>query len=78
MASGFIAELLDAYCADHAGVRIEYTEGDAANHVLAVQQHRLDVAFLTGTPTDEGCDLATYGMNASMLRCPKSTNWPGR
>lgn len=58
MASGFIAQLLDAYGVDHARVRIEYAEGDATDHVPAIQQHRLDVAFLTGMPSVEGCDFA--------------------
>lgn len=58
MASGFIAELLDAYGEDHPDVRIDYIEGDAADHVLAIRQHRMDVAFLTGMPPAEGCDLA--------------------
>ena len=58
IASGFIAELLDAYAVHHAGVRIEYVEGGVIDHVPAVQQHRLDVAFLTGIPAAEGCELA--------------------
>ncbi|MFG1412009.1 LysR family transcriptional regulator [Tardiphaga sp. 862_B3_N4_1] len=57
MASGFIATLLDAYGADHAEVRIDYIEGDASEHIPAIQQNRLDVAFLTGTPAVEGCDV---------------------
>lgn len=57
IASGFIAELLNTYAVDHAGVRIEYIEGGVIDHVPAVQQHRMDVAFLTGTPSAEGCDL---------------------
>lgn len=58
MASGFIAKLLDSFSAEHAEVRIDYIEGDASEHVPAIQQHRLDVAFLTGTPAAEGCDVA--------------------
>lgn len=58
MASGFIAELLGAYSVAHAEVRIEYAEGDATDHVPAIQQHRLDIAFLTGTPSTERCDVA--------------------
>lgn len=58
MASGFIAKLLDAFGTDHAEVRIDYIEGDASEHVPAIQQHRLDIAFLTGTPSAEGCDVS--------------------
>ncbi|WP_439527602.1 LysR substrate-binding domain-containing protein [Pannonibacter sp.] len=58
LASGFLPELVEAYYADHAGVRLEYVEGGTSDHVPAVQQHRLDVAFLTGTTSAEGCDVA--------------------
>ncbi|ASV84914.1 lysR substrate binding domain protein [Ochrobactrum quorumnocens] len=58
MASGFIANLVDTYGESHVGVQIDYAEGDAADHITAVRQHRLDVAFLTGGPVAEGCDLA--------------------
>lgn len=57
IASGFIAELVDAYSADHPDVRIDYFEGDGTGHIAAIQQHRLDVAFLTGSPKPEGCDV---------------------
>jgi DNA-binding transcriptional LysR family regulator len=58
LASGFLPQLVEAYYADHAGVRLEYVEGGPADHVPAVQQHRLDVAFLTGRTPAEDCDLA--------------------
>ncbi|NDV89294.1 LysR family transcriptional regulator [Aurantimonas aggregata] len=58
LASGFLAELLEAYKASHAGVRLEYIEGGPTDHIPAVRQHRLDVAFLTGTTSAEDCDLA--------------------
>ena len=58
LASGFLPELVKSYKAEHADVRLEYVEGGPEQHVPAVQQHRLDVAFLTGQPVAEGCDLA--------------------
>lgn len=58
LASGFLAELVKAFKAEHAGVRLEYIDGGSADHIPAVQQHRLDVAFLTGTASADGCDLA--------------------
>lgn len=58
LASGFLPELVESYKAEHAGVRLEYIEAGPEEHVPAVQQHRLDVAFLTGEPIAEGCDFA--------------------
>lgn len=58
MASGFIADLVDVYAAEHRDVHIDYTEGEASEHVPAVRYHRLDIAFLTGVPLADGCEVA--------------------
>jgi DNA-binding transcriptional LysR family regulator len=58
LASGFLAELIQAYDASHAGVRLDFIEGGLSDHLPAIQQHLLDVAFLTGIPTADGCDIA--------------------
>jgi len=52
IASGFLAELLRSYGQRHDKVRIDLLDGNAAEHLTAVRQLRLDVAFLTGT---RGC-----------------------
>lgn len=58
LASGFLAELFQAYDADHARVRLDFIEGGPTDHLLAIQQHQLDVAFLAGQPSADGCDIA--------------------
>ncbi len=58
MASGFISILLDAYGADHSGIQIHFIEGDASEHIPAIQQHQMDIAFVTGMPTAADCDCA--------------------
>jgi len=58
LASGFLAELVQAYERSHARVRLEYYEGGAGDLVPAVRQRRLDVAFLTGLPRADECDVA--------------------
>ncbi len=63
LASGFLAELIQAYAVEHASVRFEFVEGDHSEHVAAIRQHRLDIAFLTGrAPADgwpaDGCEIA--------------------
>lgn len=57
MASGFISELVDAFASDHRNVRLDYSEGDACEHIAAIQQHCIDIAFLTAVPSAEGCDF---------------------
>ena len=55
LASGFLSDLLQAYDQNHADVRIDFIDGDPAEHVAAVRQLRLDVAFVTGTQDWPGC-----------------------
>jgi len=55
-ASGFLSDLFQAYDQNHAEVRIDFVEGDPADHLAAVRQFRLDVAFITGTKEWPGCD----------------------
>lgn len=56
IASGFLAELLRAYGQHHGKVRIDLIDGNPAEHVAAIRQLRLDVAFLTGTQDWIGCE----------------------
>lgn len=56
IASGFLAELLRAYHARHPKVQVELVDGNPAEHVAALRQLTLDVAFLTGTGDWRDCD----------------------
>ncbi len=56
LASGFLSDLLRVYDQNHAGVRIEFVDGNPAEHVSAIRQLRLDVAFITGTSGWSECE----------------------
>ena len=56
LASGFLADLLQAYQADNPFVHLDFAEGDPAEHIASVQHHRMDVAFLAGSPAACGCE----------------------
>ncbi|WP_218578582.1 LysR family transcriptional regulator [Vineibacter terrae] len=56
LASGFLADLLRAYDRDHAGVMVDLVDGNPPEHVAAVRQLQLDVAFITGTSQWPGCE----------------------
>ncbi|MEJ2623553.1 MAG: LysR family substrate-binding domain-containing protein [Pseudolabrys sp.] len=58
LASGFLTELLQAYAVRNPSIRPDVSEGDSALHIAAVQQHRIDIAFLPGHPTVPSCDVA--------------------
>ncbi|WP_211115402.1 LysR family transcriptional regulator [Nitrospirillum amazonense] len=60
LASGFLADLLQAYQFENPLVHIDVTEGSPMEHVAAVQHHRIDVAFLKGEPIAYGCDAAHF------------------
>lgn len=57
IASGFLAELLRMYEDDHhPSVDIEMIEGNPAEHVAAIRQLALDVAFVRGARAWADCD----------------------
>lgn len=56
IASGFLAELLRTYHDCHSKVRLELIDGNPNEHVAAIRQIALDVAFLTGTRDWIDCD----------------------
>jgi DNA-binding transcriptional LysR family regulator len=60
LASGFLPELLCAFRVSHSGVRVDITEGAPSEHIAAVQQHQLDVAFVTGLHPIERCDFEQF------------------
>ena len=49
IASGFLRELLDAFAKAHPGVYVELIDGNPSEHIAAIRQLRLDLAFITGT-----------------------------
>src|SRR5690606_29611389 len=57
-ASGFLAELLASYGACHGRVRMEMVDGNPVEHIAAVRQLGLDVAFVTGTQDWPDCERA--------------------
>lgn len=58
IASGFLAELLQAYGTRHPDVRIELANGSPDELVTAVRGLNLDVAFLAGDGDWPGCERA--------------------
>ncbi|MCE8008251.1 LysR family transcriptional regulator [Aestuariivita sp.] len=60
LASGFLAQMLRAYIHRYSDVRIDIIEGSPSEHISAVRQHKLDVAFVTGAPGLTDCDAAQF------------------
>lgn len=58
LASGFLTELLRMYGTNHSEVEIVFVDGNPVEHVAAIRQLRLDVAFVTGTSNWSECESA--------------------
>ena len=69
LASGFLAELIRTFRGKYGSVRVDFVDGDPEDHLAAVRQTRLDVAFLTGTSERAACE--TTGS-----KCPAALQTP--
>lgn len=56
LASGFLSDLLRTYDKAHSKVQVDFVDGNPADHIAAIRQLRLDVAFITGTTEWSGCE----------------------
>jgi DNA-binding transcriptional LysR family regulator len=56
LASGFLFDLLRTYAQRHPKVKIDIIDGSPPEHVAAVRNLNLDVAFITGMPAWDGCE----------------------
>jgi len=58
LAGGFLRELLSRYSRKYPEVAIDVCDGGSDDHLAAIQQHRLDIAFLTGVIRSPHCEVA--------------------
>lgn len=56
LASGFLFDLLRAFGERHPNVQLDIIDGSPPEHVAAVRNLNLDVAFITGMPAWDGCE----------------------
>lgn len=55
LASGFLPELISRFCKLYDGIKVEFIDGDTAEHVTAIHRLHLDVAFVAGAAEWPGC-----------------------
>ncbi|CAN0492008.1 unnamed protein product, partial [Hapterophycus canaliculatus] len=72
LASGFLARLLTVYGEQHPDVEIDIFEAAPADHILAVRQFRLDLAFVVGTPHLSDCDSAEFWTESIHVVLPQT------
>lgn len=56
LAAGFLPALLKAYHEQYPEIEIHLKDANPAEHVAAVRNLRLDLAFITGSQPHEGCE----------------------
>lgn len=70
LASGFLADLMRTYRRRHRDVRIHFIDGDPEDHLAAIRQTQLDVAFLTGIVERAGCETTPLWFEKVFLAMP--------
>jgi DNA-binding transcriptional LysR family regulator len=70
IASGFLAELLRACRQRHSKVRTDLIDGNAAEHVTAIRQLRLDFAFLSGSQAGSTVSVSFCGWSSVFVASP--------
>lgn len=48
LASGFLSDLVQAFCGRHAAIKLTFIDGNPSEHLVAIRQNQLDIAFITG------------------------------
>lgn len=56
LASGFLSDLVQAFGERHAAIKLTFIDGNPAEHIAAIRQQQLDIAFITGAGEWPGCD----------------------
>ncbi|WP_084513992.1 LysR family transcriptional regulator [Salipiger mucosus] len=72
LASGFLADLLKVYDFAHKGVRIDLLNGNPQDHVVAIRQMSMDVAFVSGERLWDGCEACPLWSERVYLVLPTS------
>jgi len=72
LASGFLSELIQSFASKHPDVRLKFVEGGVSEHLPALRQQRLDIAFLTGPLQADGCDSAHLWDERVFVAMPKN------
>jgi len=70
ISSSFLNRLLRRWHEDHADVAIEITEGSPDDNIGGVLARRLDVTFVTRSPSPVGCDVERLWSEPIMAALP--------
>jgi DNA-binding transcriptional LysR family regulator len=71
ISTGFLRELIGAFCKQHPDVELEFSEGGYREHVESIRRGRLDVAFVTGTPSVPECETMQFWTERMFVVLPQ-------
>jgi DNA-binding transcriptional LysR family regulator len=78
MGTGFLRELIQAYCARHPDIAVQILEGASDEHIALIRRRRLDVAFIMDTANVMGCDIAALWSERIFVVLPENHALRGR
>ncbi|MDI4663932.1 LysR family transcriptional regulator [Xanthobacter autotrophicus] len=71
LSSGFLSELFRAYDARCGAVHIDFIEGEAHEHINAIRQFQIDIAFVIELTSFAGCDAAYLWSEQVLVALPE-------
>nr|WP_272904340.1 LysR substrate-binding domain-containing protein [Xanthobacter agilis] len=71
LSSGFLSTLFRAYDARHGSVHIDFVEGEAHEHINALRQFQVDIAFVIGLSDFGECDSAYLWSEQVLVALPE-------
>ncbi|MBZ9937003.1 LysR family transcriptional regulator [Mesorhizobium sp. BR1-1-16] len=77
LASGFLSALFRRYDEEHAGVHVDFVEGEATDHAKAIRELDLDVAFVIGNSVWPECDAALLWSERIFAALPEDHDLAG-
>ena len=70
ISSSYPNRLIRSFMAAHPGVALDIVEASPGEHVAAILQRELDIAFVTGTPHPPGCDSQVLWTEPVLIAFP--------
>ena len=71
LSSNFLSELLQRFSVEHERVEIQIVDGSATEHLAAIGDLRMDVAFEADAPASPDCEAATLWSERLVVTVPE-------
>ena len=72
LSSGFLSVLFQQYDSQHQSIRIDFVEGEAHEHINALRQFQIDIAFVIGMTDFAGCNASHLWSEPIFVALPQN------